>query len=73
MDEKPWYRSLGEWAAIAIPFVALLLPILGQVELGKFITTESAGIGEWLTALGILVGSVLAFYGRWRATTKITR
>lgn len=73
MNEKPWWKSLGEWAAIAIPFVALILPALGQVELGKFVTAESAGITEWLTALGVLVGSALAFWGRWRATTKITK
>ena len=73
METKPWYNSLGEWAAIAIPFVALLLPILGQAELGKFVTAESAGLIEWLTAFGVVVGSALAFYGRWRATTKITK
>ena len=71
MNEKKWYKSLGEWAAIAIPFVALLLPILGQAELGKFVTVESPGIVEWLTAIGVFIGSALAFYGRWRATTKI--
>ena len=73
MDEKKWYKSLGEWAAIAIPFVALLLPILGQAELGKFVTAESAGIIEWVTALGVLIGSTLAFYGRYRATTKLVK
>lgn len=71
MDTKKWWKSLGEWSAIAIPLVALILPIFGKVELAKFITEESAGIGEWLTALGVLIGSALAFYGRWRATTKI--
>lgn len=73
MDEKHWYHSLGEWAAIAIPFVALLLPILGHAELGKFITGESAGVIEWLTALGVLVGSALAFYGRWRTKSTIIK
>ncbi|KKK81213.1 hypothetical protein LCGC14_2815720 [marine sediment metagenome] len=72
METKKWYKSLGEWAAIGIPFVALVLPILSQAELGKFITAESAGLSEWLTALGVLIGSALAFYGRWRARTKIT-
>jgi len=72
MDSKPWYKSLSEWAAIGIPFVALLLPMFGKAELGKFITEESAGLTEWLTALGVLIGSTLAFYGRWRATTKLT-
>jgi len=71
METKKWYHSLGEWAAIAIPFVALLLPMFGHVELGKFITTEAVGIGEWLTMLGVLIGSALAFYGRFRAVTKI--
>lgn len=71
METKPWFKSLGEWAAVAFPFVALLLPILGQAELGKFITEESAGLIEWLTALGVLLGSALAFYGRYRAKTKI--
>jgi len=72
MEEKPWYKSLGEWSAIAIPFVALLLPIVGKVELGTFITEEAAGIKEWFTLLGTLIASILAFYGRWRAKTKIT-
>ena len=73
MDEKKWSKSLGIWAAAAIPFAALLLPILGQAELGKFITDESAGITEWLTALGVVIGSALAFYGRLRATTKLVK
>ena len=72
MDTKPWYMSLGEWAAIAIPFVALLLPMFGQAKLGKFVTAESTGLCEWLTALGVLAASALAFYGRYRATTKLT-
>lgn len=72
METKPWWKSLGEWAAIAIPFVALLLPILGQAELGKFITSESAGITEWLTVLGTMIGAALAFYGRFRAVKKLT-
>lgn len=71
MDEKKWYRSLGIWGAMIIPVVALILPIFGQADLGKFVTEEQAGITEWLTALGTLIGSAVAFYGRWRASTKI--
>lgn len=73
METKKWYKSLGEWAALAIPLVALILPMFGQVELGKFITEESTGLAEWLTALGVLITSAIAFYARWRATTKIIR
>ena len=72
MNEKKWYQSLGVWASLAIPLIAVVLPMLGRAELGKFVTEESVGIVEWLTALGVLVGSALAFYGRWRATTKLT-
>lgn len=72
MEEKKWYKSLGEWAAMIFPVIALILPIFGQVELGKFITEETAGLTEWFTALGILIVSAAAFYGRWRAHTKIT-
>lgn len=71
METKKWYKSLGIWAPITIPFVALLLPAIGQVNLSKLITKESAGITEWLTVLGVLIGSALAFYGRVRATKKI--
>lgn len=73
MDSKPWYKSLGIWAAVAIPLVALVLPVLGQAELGTFITGESAGITEWLTALGTVIASALAIYGRWRAKTEIKK
>lgn len=72
MEDKKWYKSLGEWAAMIFPIVALILPMLGQVELGKFITEEASGMLEWFTALSVLIVSALAFYGRWRARTKIT-
>jgi hypothetical protein len=70
---KPWYKSMGEWAAIIIPIFGILLPVLGKAELGKFVTEESTGIIEWLTGLGVLIGSGFAFYGRWRATTEIEK
>ena len=70
-ETKPWYKSLGEWAAIVIPIFGIILPIFGKVELAKFINEEQAGIVEWLTALGVLIGSSLAFYGRYRATKRI--
>lgn len=68
---KKWYQSLGMWAPLLIPIFALLLPAIGQANLGAFITEESAGITEWLTALGTLIGSALALYGRFRATKEI--
>ena len=73
MDEKKWNKSLGLWAATALPFVALVLPLFGRADLSAFITEESAGIAEWFTLLGTLIGSALAFYGRLRAKTKLTR
>lgn len=72
MDEKPWYKSLGVWAAVAIPFFAVLLPLFGKPELGTVVAQEQAGIVEWLTVLGTLIASALALYGRIRAKTKIT-
>ena len=70
-ETKPWYKSLGEWAAIVIPIFGIILPIFGKVELAKLINEEQAGIVEWLTALGVLISSALAFYGRYRATKRI--
>lgn len=72
METKSWYKSLGEWASLAFPLVAIILPMVGQAELGKFLTEESVGIVEWLTSLGVLITGALAFYGRWRARTVIT-
>lgn len=71
METKKWNQSLGIWAALLIPIVALVLPILGKADLSAFITEEQTGITEWLTALGTLIGSALAFYGRYRATKRI--
>ena len=45
--------------------------MFGKAELAKLITDEQAGIVEWLSALGVLIGSALAFYGRYRATKRI--
>jgi len=72
METKPWYQSLCERAILLIPLVALILPMLGKVELATLLTEEQAGIGEWLTVLGTLIASAAAFYGRFRATTKLT-
>jgi len=72
METKPWYQSLCERAILLIPLVALILPMLGKVELATLLTEEQAGIGEWLTVLGTLIASAAAFYGRLRATTKLT-
>lgn len=73
MKTKKWYKSLTYWGAAILSLCGVILPALGEVNLANFLQGEQTGILEWLTALGDLVGSALIVYGRWRATTKITR
>ena len=70
-ETKKWNQSLGIWAAMLLPVVALALPIFGQADLGAFVSEESTGIVEWLTAIGTVIGSALAFWGRYRARKVI--
>jgi len=69
--KKPWH-SLGEWGAVIIAVCGLVLPVFGQADFAKFLQEEQAGIIEWLSAVGVLIGSLMAFVGRWRATKKIS-
>jgi len=69
--EKSKWQSLGIWASLILPVVALALPIFGQANLAAFITEESTGIVEWFTVLGTLITTALAYYGRLRATKKL--
>ena len=55
------------FAGIAV----LVLPLFGQAALAQGIDAEKAGIIDWLTQLGVLIGSALAFYGRIRATRSL--
>ena len=72
METKKWYKSIGILGTALFALSALILPALGQADLAAFLQGEQAGIMEWLSAAGSVAGSALAFYGRWRATTKIT-
>ena len=68
---KKWYQSLGIWGSALVMILGVILPIFGKADMATFVQEESAGIVEWLTALGTLIGGALAFYGRYRAKTEI--
>jgi hypothetical protein len=72
MDEKPWYKSLTVWGISFLSVCGLLLPIFGKADYATFLAEEQAGIGEWLGLLGGLIGSLLAFIGRFKAVTRLT-
>ena len=73
MDEtKSKWASLGIWASLCIPIVALILPIVGKADLAALVTEESTGLVEWFTVLGTLIVSAVSYYARMRATKKLT-
>lgn len=72
MDKKHWYSSLTIWGTAILTLCALILPLFGKVDLANALQGEQANITDILAALGSLVGSILAVYGRIRAASKIT-
>lgn len=71
METKKWWQSLTIWGTLIMGFLGLLLPIVGQVDYANFLAEEQAGIVEWLGGLGVLIGTAMAIYGRFRAVKKI--
>lgn len=73
METKKWYHSLTIWGTLIMGFLGLVLPVLGQVDYATFLAEEQAGIVEVLGGLGVLIGSIMAIYGRFRAVKKIVK
>ena len=72
METKKWFESLGIWGSLIVVACGVILPLFGQADYAALLAGEQAGIVEWLSALGTLIGSGLAFYGRLRAKKIIT-
>ena len=75
-DAKWWGQSLTVWGTI-ITAASTVLPVLGPL-IGLDITAEMirqlGGQGvQVVQALGGLAGSIMAIYGRFRATTRLER
>lgn len=66
-ETKPWYESKGMWGGI-ISLIAGLLGIFGIPMLPEIMESFT----EVFTALAAAVGGVLAVYGRWRATHRLS-
>lgn len=71
-ETKKWYQSLTIWGTAILTICALILPLFGKVDLANALSTEQGNIVDALSALGALIGSVLAIIGRIRASTKLT-
>lgn len=72
MEEKKWWQSLTLWGTAILALCGVILPVIGQADLGSFLGAEKTNIMDVLTALGSVIGSVMAIIGRWRAKTRIT-
>lgn len=70
METKKWYESKGMWGAL-VTVALVVLRLLGMTGIAELVETESGSIVEWIVALGLLIGSALAFVGRLKATKKI--
>lgn len=66
-DTKPWWRSRTAWAA-AVTFLAGLLGLAG-IDLDASLQDELVTL---LTATAELAAGVIAFIGRFQATTRLT-
>ena len=68
---KPWYLSKGVWGSVLV-LVSLLLGAIGKPDIADKVAEESSNIIAWIQSAGLLVGGVLALWGRLTAKAKIT-
>ena len=76
LDTKWWGNSVTIWGVI-VTALSTVLPTLGPL-LGLDITADlirqlGADVVAVVQAVGGLIGTILAIYGRVRATTQIER
>ena len=76
-ETKKWWQSSAEWAAI-IGFVIVMLinvlPTMGfnTLPAGELVQAEQQTIIGHILAVGSAVAYAIAFYGRLRATKRIS-
>ncbi|WP_201353807.1 hypothetical protein [Hydrogenimonas urashimensis] len=64
--EKPWYQSKGVWGGI-VSILAIVLGVFGYTVSPE----DQQAIVVALTSVGATVGSVVAIYGRIKATKRV--
>lgn len=72
MDTKHWWQSMTLWGA-AIVVAGVALRLLGHEAEAATIEAESEGIIIWLGQLMEIIGAAVAFWGRLRAKTILTK
>lgn len=64
MEQKSWYLSKTIWGAV-LAVAGLAFPKIAEAIGGTDVLIEVAG------AVATVVGSILAVYGRYKATTTV--
>ena len=70
-EPKKWWQSITIWGTAILTLCALVLPIMGKTDLASALQAEQGNIVDTLSAIGAVVGSVLAIIGRLRAKQPI--
>jgi predicted outer membrane lipoprotein len=68
MDAKPWYLSKGIWGSL----IAVAFGILAAFGI-KGAEGEQENVLELVMQIIAVIGGVVAFLGRIKANTKITK
>ena len=72
MDNKPFWKSKTLWGVV-ITAVAFIARLVFKAEVPEdFQATATDQAIEAVTAVSILVGTILALFGRAKADTKLT-
>jgi len=70
-DTKAWYESKGVWGSL-ISIIALVVGLFGVHNLTPEVQAQlSDNLATIGSALGVVVGSIVALYGRLTAKTTI--
>ena len=69
METKKWYESKGVNGSIVAIITTLSMLLLRAF--GYDAETESASIGEIITIIMALIGSIIALIGRLKASKKV--
>jgi len=71
-ENKPWYFSKTLYGVV-IAAVALVLGWLGKPDLAEGVQGETATVGQIVEQIAVVVGLVLAAWGRIVSNTKLTK
>ncbi len=71
-ETKTWWKSLTLWGATLVGVAGILLPMIGQPDVGQAIEESKLDIASLLEKVGEVIGLAIIIYGRIRARKVLT-